>query len=166
MFEAVSVKDFSFEIKEGKTSPPKRYTSGSMVLAMENAGQLIEDEELRAQIKGSGIGTSATRAEILNKLIKITYLNLNKKTQIITPTLLGEVIYDVVACSIKSLLNAELTASWEKGLTYVAEGSITSEEYMQKLEGFVSRMTNGVKGLNNQNSIVGLFMESAKNYKG
>jgi len=154
-----------FNLKEGETSPPKRYNSGSLILAMENAGQLIEDEELRAQIKGSGIGTSATRAEILNKLIKITYLNLNKKTQIITPTLLGEVIYDVVACSIKSLLNAELTASWEKGLTYVAEGSITSEEYMQKLEGFVGRMTNGVKGLNNQNSIVGLFMESAKNYK-
>ena len=154
-----------FNIKEGETSPPKRYNSGSLILAMENAGQLIEDEELRAQIKGSGIGTSATRAEILNKLIKITYLSLNKKTQIITPTLLGEVIFDVVACSIKSLLNAELTASWEKGLTYVAEGSITSEEYMQKLEGFVSRMTNGVKGLNNQNSIVGLFMESAKNYK-
>ncbi len=154
-----------FNIKEGETSPPKRYNSGSLILAMENAGQLIEDEELRAQIKGSGIGTSATRAEILNKLIKITYLNLNKKTQIITPTLLGEVIYDVVACSIKSLLNAELTASWEKGLTYVAEGIITSEEYMQKLEGFVSRMTNGVKGLNNQNSIVGLFMESSKNYK-
>ena len=157
------VKEYA--IKEGETSPPKRYNSGSLILAMENAGQLIEDEELRAQIKGSGIGTSATRAEILNKLIKIAYLNLNKKTQIITPTLLGEVIYDVVASSIKSLLNAELTASWEKGLTYVAEGSITSEEYMQKLEGFVSRMTNGVKGLNNQNSIVRLFMESAKNYK-
>ena len=154
-----------FNLKEGETSPPKRYNSGSLILAMENAGQLIEDEELRAQIKGSGIGTSATRAEILNKLIKITYLNLNKKTQIITPTLLGEVIFDVVACSIKSLLNAELTASWEKGLTYVAEGSITSDEYMQKLEGFVSRMTNGVKGLNNQNSIVRLFMESAKSYK-
>ncbi len=159
----LSVREFN--IKEGETSPPKRYNSGSLILAMENAGQLIEDEELRAQIKGSGIGTSATRAEILNKLIKITYLNLNKKTQIITPTLLGEVIFDVVSCSIKSLLNAELTASWEKGLTYVAEGSITSEEYMQKLEGFVSRMTNGVKGLNNQNSIVGLFAESAKNYK-
>lgn len=159
----LTVKEFN--MKEGETSPPKRYNSGSLILAMENAGQLIEDEELRAQIKGSGIGTSATRAEILNKLIKITYLNLNKKTQIITPTLLGEVIFDVVACSIKSLLNAELTASWEKGLTYVAEGSITSEEYMQKLEGFVSRMTNGVKDLNNQNSIVGLFMDSAKNYK-
>lgn len=154
-----------FNIKEGETSPPKRYNSGSMILAMENAGQLIEDEELRAQIKGSGIGTSATRAEILNKLIKITYLDLNKKTQMITPTLLGEVIYDVVSCSIKSLLNAELTASWEKGLTYVAEGTITSEEYMQKLEGFVTRMTNGVKGLNNQNFLTGLFMESAKNYK-
>ncbi len=154
-----------FNIKEGETSPPKRYNSGSLILAMENAGQLIEDEELRAQIKGSGIGTSATRAEILNKLIKITYLNLNKKTQIITPTLLGEVIYDVVANSIKSLLNAELTASWEKGLTYVAEGSITEEEYMQKLEGFVSRMTNGVKGLNNQNALIRLFSESAKNYK-
>lgn len=154
-----------YNIKEGETSPPKRYNSGSLILTMENAGQFIEDEDLRAQIKGSGIGTSATRAEILNKLIKITYLNLNKKTQVITPTLLGEVIYDVVASSIKSLLNAELTASWEKGLTYVAEGSITSEEYMKKLEGFVSRMTNGVKGLNNQNSIVRLFLESAKNYK-
>ena len=154
-----------YNIKEGETSPPKRYNSGSLILTMENAGQFIEDEDLRAQIKGSGIGTSATRAEILNKLIKIDYLNLNKKTQVITPTLLGEVIYDVVASSIKSLLNAELTASWEKGLTYVAEGSITSEEYMKKLEGFVTRMTNGVKGLNNQNSIVRLFLESKKNYK-
>ncbi len=159
----LQVKEYN--IKEGETSPPKRYNSGSLILTMENAGQFIEDEELRAQIKGSGIGTSATRAEILNKLIKIEYLNLNKKTQVITPTLLGEVIYDVVASSIKSLLNAELTASWEKGLTYVAEGSITSEEYMQKLNGFVSRMTNGVKGLNNQNSIVRLFLESAKNYE-
>lgn len=154
-----------YNIKEGETSPPKRYNSGSLILTMENAGQFIEDEDLRAQIKGSGIGTSATRAEILNKLIKIDYLNLNKKTQVITPTLLGEVIYDVVASSIKSLLNAELTASWEKGLTYVAEGSITSEEYMKKLEGFVTRMTNGVKGLNNQNSIVKLFLESKKNYE-
>ncbi len=154
-----------FSIKEGETSPPKRYNSGSLILTMENAGQFIEDEELRAQIKGSGIGTSATRAEILNKLIKITYLSLNKKTQIITPTLLGEVIYDVVANSIKSLLNAELTASWEKGLTYVAEGSITEEEYMQKLEGFVGRMTNGVKRLNNQNSLNRLFAEAEKNYK-
>ncbi|WP_097014870.1 DNA topoisomerase [Anaerocolumna aminovalerica] len=152
-------------IKEGETAPPKRYNSGSLILAMENAGQLIEDEELRAQIKGSGIGTSATRAEILNKLIKIDYLNLNKKTQIVTPTQLGEMIYDVVNCSIKSLLNAELTASWEKGLTYVAEGSITNEEYMEKLEGFVSRMTNGVKGLNNQSILLQYFNETAKNYK-
>ena len=118
----------SMEIKEGETSPPKRYTSGSMILAMENAGQLIEDEELRAQIKGSGIGTSATRAEILKKLVSIKYLSLNKKTQVITPTLLGELIFDVVAASIRPLLNPELTASWEKGLTYVAEGSITSDE--------------------------------------
>ncbi len=152
-------------IKEGETAPPKRYNSGSLILAMENAGQLIEDEELRAQIKGSGIGTSATRAEILNKLIKIDYLNLNKKTQIVTPTQLGEMIYDVVNCSIRSLLNAELTASWEKGLTYVAEGSITKEEYMEKLEGFVSRMTNGVKGLNNQSILLQYFNETAKNYK-
>ena len=115
-------------IKEGETSPPKRYNSGSMILAMENAGQLIEDEELRAQIKGSGIGTSATRAEILKKLFNIKYLALNKKTQVITPTLLGEMIFDVVNCSIRQLLNPELTASWEKGLTYVAEGSITEQE--------------------------------------
>lgn len=152
-------------IKEGETAPPKRYNSGSLILAMENAGQLIEDEELRAQIKGSGIGTSATRAEILNKLFKIDYLNLNKKTQIVTPAQLGEMIYDVVNCSIRSLLNAELTASWEKGLTYVAEGNITKEEYMEKLEGFVSRMTNGVKSLNNQSILLQYFNETAKNYK-
>lgn len=152
-------------IKEGETAPPKRYNSGSMILAMENAGQLIEDEELRAQIKGSGIGTSATRAEILNKLVKIEYLNLNKKTQIITPALLGELVYDVVSSSIKSLLNAELTASWEKGLTMVAEGSISKEEYMEKLEGFVSRMTNGVKGLNNQYLLNACFKEVIVNYK-
>ena len=124
----------SLDIKEGKTSAPKRYNSGSLILAMENAGQLIEDEELRAQIKGSGIGTSATRAEILKKLFNIKYLALNKKTQVITPTLLGEMIYDVVLNSIRSLLNPELTASWEKGLNYVAEGEITSDEYMTKLD--------------------------------
>lgn len=155
----------SYDCKEGETSPPKRYNSGSLILTMENAGQFIEDEELRAQIKGSGIGTSATRAEILNKLINITYLNLNKKTQLITPTLLGEVIYDVVAGSIKSLLNAELTASWEKGLAYVAEGSITPEEYMAKLESFVRRMTDGVKGLNNQGLPGRAYAEAAKYYK-
>ncbi|BCN32123.1 DNA topoisomerase [Anaeromicropila herbilytica] len=152
-------------IKEGETSPPKRYNSGSMILAMENAGQLIEDEELRAQIKGSGIGTSATRAEILNKLCKIEYLSLNKKTQIITPTKLGEMIFDVVNASIKSLLNPELTASWEKGLTYVSEGNITKDEYMLKLEGFVSRMTVGVKNLNNQSYLRNGFEAIAENYQ-
>ena len=149
-------------IKEGETSPPKRYSSGTMILAMENAGQLIEDEELRAQIKGSGIGTSATRAEILNKLIKISYLSLNKKTQIITPTRLGEVIFDVVNSSIRSLLNPELTASWEKGLNYVAEGSITKEEYMAKLDSFVARMTNGVKNLQNQRMLIQIFNQNAE----
>ena len=135
----------ALDIKEGETSPPKRYNSGSIILAMENAGQLIEDEDLRAQIKGSGIGTSATRAEILKKLIHIKYLALNKKTQIITPTLQGEMVFDVVDHSIKSLLNPELTASWEKGLTYVAEGSITPDEYMMKLDRFITNRTVGVK---------------------
>ena len=138
------------EIKEGETSPPKRYNSGSMILAMENAGQLIEDEELRAQIKGAGIGTSATRAEILKKLININYLDLNKKTQIITPTLSGEMIFDVVNASIRQLLNPELTASWEKGLNYVAEGTITSDEYMEKLNRFVALRTEQVRGSANQ----------------
>ena len=155
----------SFAIKEGETTPPKRYTSGSMILAMENAGQLIEDEELRAQIKGSGIGTSATRAEILKKLDNNKYISINKKTQIITPTLLGEIIYEVVNASIAPLLNAELTASWEKGLSYVSEGSITSDEYMAKLEDFVARRTNKVINLNNQAALVTYFNEAAKNYK-
>lgn len=152
-------------IKEGETVPPKRYNSGALILAMENAGQLIEDEELRAQIKGSGIGTSATRAEILNKLVTITYLNLNKKTQIITPTQLGELIYDVVNSSIKSLLNAELTASWEKGLTYVADGQISKDEYTQKLESFVARMVDGVKKLNNQTALSYYYKETESFYK-
>lgn len=152
-------------IKEGETAPPKRYNSGALILAMENAGQLIEDEELRAQIKGSGIGTSATRAEILNKLVTITYLNLNKKTQIITPTLLGEMIYDVVNSSIKSLLNADLTASWEKGLTYVAEGQISKDEYTAKLDAFVAKMVNGVKGLNNQSALAYFYKEAVQFYK-
>ncbi len=152
-------------VKEGETSPPKRYNSGSMILAMENAGQLIEDEELRAQIKGSGIGTSATRAEILKKLIHIKYLSLNGKTQIITPTLLGEMVFDVVEHSIRSLLNPELTASWEKGLTYVAEGQITSEEYMVKLEQFITSRTSGVMGLNNQSQLRQCYDKAAKFYK-
>ena len=153
------------EIKEGETSPPKRYNSGSMILAMENAGQLIEDEELRAQIKGSGIGTSATRAEILKKLVNNKYLDLNKKTQIITPTLQGEMIFDVVNASIKSLLNPELTASWEKGLTYVAEGSITPQEYMVKLENFINSRTAGVLGLRNQGMLNQCFQQAARFYK-
>ncbi len=161
--EVLSLEEL--EIKEGETSPPKRYNSGSMILAMENAGQLIEDEELRSQIKGSGIGTSATRAEILSKLIKIKYLKLNKKTQIITPELLGEMVYDVVDSSIRSLLNPELTASWEKGLNYVAEGSITEEEYMKKLEDFVERRVNGVKQLNNQGMLRSKFAQAAAFYK-
>ena len=155
----------SFDIKEGETSPPKRYNSGSIILAMENAGQLIEDEELRAQIKGSGIGTSATRAEILKKLNKIEYIATNNKTQIITPTLLGEIIYDVVECSIHQLLNPELTASWEKGLNYVAEGTISTDEYMFKLEGFVKRRTMAVMGLKNQSQLITMFNSSAENYK-
>ena len=152
-------------IKEGKTSPPKRYNSGSLILAMENAGQLIEDEELRAQIKGSGIGTSATRGEILKKLFNNKYLALNKKTQIVTPTLQGEMIYDVVDHSIRSLLNPELTASWEKGLTYVADGEITSDEYMQKLENFIISRTNGVLGLNNQYELKSCYDKAAQFYK-
>ncbi len=152
-------------VKEGETTPPKRYNSGSIILAMENAGQLIEDEELRAQIKGSGIGTSATRAEILKKLIHIKYLSLNGKTQIITPTLLGEMVFDVVDNSIRSLLNPELTASWEKGLTYVAEGQITSDEYMVKLENFIASRTNGVLGLNNQYQLKQCYDNASKFYK-
>ncbi|MBQ0042301.1 MAG: type IA DNA topoisomerase [Lachnospiraceae bacterium] len=161
--DAVSVSGMS--IKEGETSPPKRYNSGSMILAMENAGQLIEDEDLRAQIKGSGIGTSATRGEILKKLFTIKYLNNNKKTQIITPTLLGEMIYDVVECSMKALLDPALTASWEKGLTGVAEGTISESEYMDKLKGFVERRTNVVKTLDNQGLLNSKFQSAAQFYK-
>lgn len=155
----------ALDVKEGKTSPPKRYNSGSLILAMENAGQLIEDEELRSQIKGSGIGTSATRGEILKKLFNNKYLALNKKTQIVTPTLLGEMIYDVVDHSIRSLLNPELTASWEKGLTYVAEGEITSEEYMVKLENFIRTRTSGVLGLQNQYELRSCYDKAASYYK-
>ena len=153
------------EIKEGETKPPKRYNSGSLILAMENAGQLIEDEELRAQIKGSGIGTSATRAEILNKLVKIGYLNLNKKTQIVTPMKVGEMVYEIVGASIRSLLNAELTASWEKGLTGVADGTISEKEYLDKLEGFVARLTNGVKENDYRQYLTGRFRAIDQFYK-
>ncbi len=151
--------------KEGETSPPKRYNSGTMILTMENAGQFIEDEELRAQIKGSGIGTSATRAEILKKLVNIKYLALNKKTQIITPTLLGEMIYEVVAGSIRPLLDPRLTASWEKGLTLVAGGEISEDEYMVKLDDFVTRRTNTVKQMNNQALLYDRFRYVAQFYK-
>lgn len=151
----LSAKDY--EIKEGETSPPKRYNSGSIILTMENAGQFIEDEELRAQIKGSGIGTSATRAEILKKLVNIEYLALNKKTQVITPTLMGEMIFDVVNLSIRPLLDPALTASWEKGLTLVADGNITADEYMGKLDDFVTRRTNMVKQLANQDNLQACF---------
>lgn len=152
-------------VKEGKTSPPKRYNSGSIVLAMENAGQLIEDEDLRAQIKGSGIGTSATRAEILKKLVNIKYIGLNKKTQIITPTQMGEMVYEVVDSSISHLLNPELTASWEKGLTYVAQGKISENEYMNKLEGFVTRRTSAVISSNIQSKLRLSYDVISKNYK-
>ena len=154
-----------FFVKEGKTAAPKRYNSGSIILAMENAGQLIEDEELRAQIKGSGIGTSATRAEILKKLIDKGYIKLNNKTQIITPTLLGEMIYDVVAASIKYLLDPTLTASWEKGLTGVADASISCQEYLDKLEGFVARRTLAVKQVSNQYMLRPYFDSAAVFYK-
>ena len=154
-----------YEIKEGETSPPKRYTSGSIILAMENAGQLIEDEDLRAQIQGSGIGTSATRAEILKKLFTISYLDLNKKTQVITPTHLGEMIADVAAVSIRPLLNPELTASWEKGLTYVAQGNVTSDEYMEKLKSFICKYTDNAKASNNTSLLNRAFAQTAQYYK-
>ena len=159
------VKVNGLVIREGETSPPKRYNSGSMILAMENAGQLIEDEELREQIKGSGIGTSATRAEILKKLVNDKYIALNKKTQILTPTLMGEMIYDVVYYSMASMLSPELTASWEKGLAYVAEGTITPDEYMQKLRGFITKRTSGVQALQNQDMLRACYENDAKYYK-
>lgn len=159
------IKVNELRIKEGETKPPKRYNSGSLILAMENAGQLIEDEELRAQIKGSGIGTSATRAEIIKKLVNNKYISLNNKTQIVTPTQLGEMIYDVVFVSIRQLLNPELTASWEKGLTYVAEGSITSDDYMTKLNNFITRRTNNVMGINNQYQMSYYYDKTAPYYR-
>ena len=161
--EKLALQELS--IKEGETTPPKRYNSGSMILTMENAGQFIEDEELRAQIKGSGIGTSATRAEILKKLVHIRYLELNKKTQVITPTLLGEMIYEVVSSSIRPLLDPRLTASWEKGLNLVADGTISSQEYMTKLDDFVTRRTNIVKQLNNQATLNARFHYASQFYK-
>ena len=155
----------TFYVKEGETSPPKRYNTGSMILAMENAGQLIEDEELRAQIKSCGIGTSATRAEILKKLVSIGYVKLNAKTQIIIPSQLGEMVYDVVFVSMRQMLNPELTASWEKGLSYVAQGTISPEEYMEKLKKFISVRTMGVKGISNPEEIRRQFDQTGSYYK-
>lgn len=160
---SIPIKEMT--IKEGKTSPPKRYNSGSLILAMENAGKLIEDEELRAQINGSGIGTSATRGEILKKLFHIDYLKLNKKTQIVTPSKMGEMIFDTVNNSLPSMLNPKLTASWEKGLTGVAKGEISEEEYIRKLDDYISRLTTKVKGLNNQRGLEGLYLNIQNNYK-
>ncbi|MCR4690154.1 MAG: type IA DNA topoisomerase [Lachnospiraceae bacterium] len=155
----------SFEIKEGETSPPKRYNSGSLILAMENAGQFIEDEELRAQIKGSGIGTSATRAEILKKLVTNEYLALNKKTQIYTPTFYGESIYYVVGLSMPVMLSPKMTASWEMGLDQVAAGKITSEEYSTKLYDFIRQRIDQVKGNNEKARITGMIRRSAAYYQ-
>lgn len=151
-------------VKEGETSPPKRYNSGSIILAMENAGQLIEDEELRAQIKGSGIGTSATRAEILKKLFNIDYLKLNKKSQMITPTLKGELVCGIVRYSMPQMLSPKLTASWEKGLTGVADGTITEEEYMKKLSGFVTKMVNHAKDEDNRGRLNSYYQMALPNY--
>ena len=143
--KGTKLRPISFSIREGETAPPKRYTSGSMILAMENAGQLIEEEELREQIRGSGIGTSATRAEILKKLVANDYLRLNSRTQVITPSQTGEMIYDTCSCALKPLLDPRLTASWELGLTQVAEGTVTSGEYTEKLNSFIARRTNYIK---------------------
>lgn len=159
------IKYDKFFVKEGETTPPKRYNSGSMILAMESAGQQIEDEELRAQLKGSGIGTSATRAGILTKLFNNGYLNLNKKTQIITPTLLGEIINDTVYASIPSLLYPKLTASWEKGLTMVANGEVSEDEYMKKLAKYVTDYTNEVKNNNQSGKLNARYRYIAQFYK-
>lgn len=154
----------SIQIREGETSPPKQYNSGSIILAMENAGKLIEDEELREQIKGCGIGTSATRAEILKKLISNGYLSLNKKSQIITPTLLGEIIYEVVIHSIKSLVEPKLTASWEKGLSQVSQGEITPDIYLEKMNLFVMKNTNFVKDQNVNSMPLHSTFQTLSNY--
>lgn len=154
----------SFSIREGETSPPKRYTSGSMILAMENAGQLIEEEELREQIRGSGIGTSATRAEILKKLFNNDYLRLNKKTQVITPSQTGEMIYDTCSCALKPLLDPRLTASWELGLTQVADGTVTGEEYTQKLNSFITRRTNYIKSTDFHQVLTQMYQRDADLY--
>jgi DNA topoisomerase-3 len=163
--KGMTLSGVALSIKEGETSPPKRYTSGSMILAMENAGSLIEDEELREQIKSNGIGTSATRAGILEKLVKIKYLSINQKTQVITPTLTGEMVCYVVGYSIRSMLNAALTASWEKGLGLVADGELKEEDYMQKLTAFISSNTQKVKGIYNRQQLMQCFEYASQYYK-
>lgn len=152
-------------LKESETKPPSRYNSGSMILAMENAGNLIEDEELRSQIKGSGIGTSATRHEVLKKLVTNGYINLNQSTQIITPTYFGEMIYDVTDYSMKSLLNPTFTASWEKGLDGVVRGEISKEEYMTKLTDYVRKRTGLVKGISHPEVVAPKFDEYEAFYR-
>ena len=163
--KGMSIPVTGLALKEGETTPPKRYNSGSIILAMENAGQLIEDEELRAQIKGSGIGTSATRAEILKKLVANKYIALNKKTQILTPAFLGEMIFEVVNASVKALLNPELTASWEKGLSYVSEGSVTADDYMGKLNQFIQVRTENVMNYNHAQALRQNFNQASQYYK-
>lgn len=162
--KGMKCKVSEMNIKEGETSPPKRYNSGSMILAMENAGQLIEDEELRAMIKSSGIGTSATRAEILKKLFNISYLKLNKKTQIITPTLKGELVCGIVRYSIPAMLSPKLTASWEKGLVGVSDGEISEREYMGKLTGFVEQQVGAVKQTNHMAQLRSYYSVAKKYY--
>ena len=153
------------EIKEGKTSPPKRYTSGSMILAMENAGQLIEDEELRAEIKGAGIGTSATRAGIIEKLIKNDYLKLNKKTQVLTPSAMGEMIYEIILMTLPSMLEPKMTASWEKGLSQLERGEISTADYRGKLEAYVTKHVNSVKSGNLRQAVAVKLKEVNEVYK-
>ena len=153
-----------FTIREGETAPPKRYTSGSMILAMENAGQLIEEEELREQIRGSGIGTSATRAEILKKLFNNDYLRLNTKTQVITPSQTGEMIFDTCSCALKPLLDPRLTASWELGLTQVADGKVSSDEYTRKLNSFITRRTNYIKETDFHQFLIPQYQKDAALY--
>lgn len=163
--DEISVQGYS--VKEGKTSPPKRYTSGSMVLAMENAGQLIEEEELREQIKGSGIGTSATRAEIIKKLVRIHYLNLNKRTQVLTPENLGEMVYEVVNMTVPALLNPKMTASWEKGLDGITQGTVDFWDYRTKLENFIRTETEKMIGKNLREPLAERISEFAgKNARG
>ncbi len=153
-----------YSIKEGKTSPPKRYNSGSMILTMENAGQFIEDDELREQIKGSGIGTSATRAGILTKLVDNQYINLNSKTQIYTPTQLGEMIYDAAFLALRPMLDPRLTASWEMGLTRVCEGTTSEEEYRDKLNSYVTRRTNYIKQSDFRDTLQQMYQRDAQFY--